>query len=212
MVGAPELQAQIERERRGSLMAWDVRAKKVAWQVEQKLPISGGTLATAGNLVFQGAADGRLVAYAADSGKVLWEITTYGSMPGGTVTYSVRGQQYVAVGIGWGGAFPGMFADGAVLAGYTNPSRIAVWRLDGQGKLPPPALRQAKVAPPPMTAPIERVMLGVTLFATHCGFCHGPGFGASRTWTRWRRISTRIFRPSCLAAGSMPGCPPSASS
>lgn len=180
MVGAPELQAQIERERRGSLMAWDVRAKKVAWQVEQKLPISGGTLATAGNLVFQGAADGRLVAYAADSGKVLWEITTYGSMPGGPVTYSVRGQQYVAVGIGWGGAFPGMFADGAVLAGYTNPSRIAVWRLDGQGKLPPPALRQAKVAPPPMTAPIERVMLGVTLFATHCGFCHGPGFGGKQ--------------------------------
>ena len=28
-----------------------------------------------------------------------------------------------------------------------------------------------------MTAPIERVMLGAGLYATHCGFCHGTGFG-----------------------------------
>ena len=57
----------------GSLLAWDPVRQKEAWRVVHKGPWNGGTLTTAGNLVFQGTADGRFVAYAADTGKKLWE-------------------------------------------------------------------------------------------------------------------------------------------
>jgi len=36
-------------------------------------PWNGGTLTTAGNLVFQGTADGRFIAYNATSGEKLWK-------------------------------------------------------------------------------------------------------------------------------------------
>ena len=34
---------------------------------------NGGTLTTAGSTVFEGSADGRVIAYAADNGDKLWE-------------------------------------------------------------------------------------------------------------------------------------------
>ena len=48
-------------------------AQKEAWRVEHVSPWNGGTLTTAGNLVFQGTADGRFVAYNAHDGEKLWE-------------------------------------------------------------------------------------------------------------------------------------------
>ena len=46
----------------GRLMAWDPVKQKAGWTEEQISPWNGGTLTTAGNLVFQGTADGRFVA------------------------------------------------------------------------------------------------------------------------------------------------------
>jgi hypothetical protein len=56
----------------GRLIAWDPVARKEAWRVEQVSPWNGGTLTTAGNLVFQGTAHGRFAAYAR-TGDPLWE-------------------------------------------------------------------------------------------------------------------------------------------
>ena len=47
----------------GRLLAWDPVKQKEAWRAEYVAPWNGGTLTTAGNLVFQGTADGRFVAY-----------------------------------------------------------------------------------------------------------------------------------------------------
>jgi hypothetical protein len=47
----------------GRLVAWDPVAQREAWRVELPQPKSGGTLTTAGNLVFQGRADGTFSAY-----------------------------------------------------------------------------------------------------------------------------------------------------
>ena len=46
----------------GRLLAWDPVKQKEAWRVEHVAPWNGGTLTTAGNLVFQGTAEGRFVA------------------------------------------------------------------------------------------------------------------------------------------------------
>ena len=56
----------------GRLLAWDPVAQKVRWKVEYPAYWNGGTLATAGNLVFQGTAAGEVVAYRATNGDPLW--------------------------------------------------------------------------------------------------------------------------------------------
>ena len=60
----------------GRLLAWDPVAQKEVWRVEHVSPWNGGTLTTAGNLVFQGTADGRFVAYNAKTGKKVWQAPT----------------------------------------------------------------------------------------------------------------------------------------
>jgi quinohemoprotein ethanol dehydrogenase len=54
---------------RSVLKAWDPIAKRVVWQVETPGISNGGTLATAGNLVFEGLADGYFHAYSAQMGR-----------------------------------------------------------------------------------------------------------------------------------------------
>jgi alcohol dehydrogenase (cytochrome c) len=65
-------------------------------------PINGAMLATAGNLVIFGDLDRRVRALDATSGKVLWEQTIGGPIANSTITYSVNGQQYIAVATGDG--------------------------------------------------------------------------------------------------------------
>ena len=60
----------------GYLLAWDPKEQKEVWRAQYKRPWSGGVLSTDGNLVFQGTSDGRFVAYAADSGDLLWSVDT----------------------------------------------------------------------------------------------------------------------------------------
>ncbi len=89
----------------GRLVAWDPVAQKEAWGVEHVSPWNGGTLTTAGNLVFQGTADGRLVAYDAKTGDKLWETATGTGVVAAPATYMVDGKQYVSVAVGWGGVY-----------------------------------------------------------------------------------------------------------
>src|SRR5207245_8860447 len=77
--------------------------QREVWRVEHPDPQSGGTLSTAGNLVFQGRADGKFRAYRATDGKVLWEFDSGIGIAAGPMTYTVGDTQYVAVLAGWGG-------------------------------------------------------------------------------------------------------------
>nr|MBP9033752.1 c-type cytochrome [Pseudomonadales bacterium] len=122
-------------------------------------------------------ADGRLVAYAADSGKQLWEARTFGGVQAGPVSYAVDGRQYIATGIGWGGGHGAAMPDGGKLAGLTNPSRIAVYALDGTASLEPPAPFTGTIDPPPLSATPEQVRQGAQLYMAHCGYCHASGSG-----------------------------------
>ena len=81
----------------GRLLAWDPVKQKEAWRVEYVSPWNGGTLTTAGNLVFQGSADGRFVAYDARTGKKLWEAPVGTGAMAAAATYQVDGKQYVSV-------------------------------------------------------------------------------------------------------------------
>ncbi len=79
--------------------------QKEAWRAEYIAPWNGGTLTTAGNLVFQGSADGRFIAYNAKTGEKLWETPVGTGVVAAPATYMVDGVQYVSVAVGWGGVF-----------------------------------------------------------------------------------------------------------
>jgi glucose dehydrogenase len=83
---------------RGALVAWDPVAQQLRWRMPGGGGIGGGTLATAGNLVFQVLSDGRFLAYSADKGEKLMEIQTgLRSGMGPPITYRLDGRQYVAL-------------------------------------------------------------------------------------------------------------------
>ncbi len=63
-------------DQRGLLIAWDPVTQKERWHTQGGGSTGGGTVTTAGNLVFQVIPDGRLVAYRADTGEKLLEIKT----------------------------------------------------------------------------------------------------------------------------------------
>src|SRR5437660_1062141 len=88
----------------GELVAWDPGGQKAAWRVKNPTVESGGVLATGGNLVFQGRADGVLAAYRATDGKQLWSFDAGTGIMAAPVTYMTDGVQYVSVMAGWGGA------------------------------------------------------------------------------------------------------------
>ena len=94
----------------GRLLAWDPVKQKEAWRAEYVAPWNGGTLTTAGNLVFQGTADGRFIAYNATTGEKLWETPTGTGVVAAASTYMIDGKQYVSIAVGWGGVFGIMHA------------------------------------------------------------------------------------------------------
>ena len=116
----------------GRLIAWDPVQKKEAWHVEYKAPWNGGTLTTAGNLVFQGTADGRFIAYDATSGKTLWETPTGTGVVAAPATYMVDGVQYLSIAVGWGGVF-GIWDRVTELR---TPGTVYTFAIGGKAKLP----------------------------------------------------------------------------
>ena len=54
-------------------------------------------LATAGGLIFHGDMSQKFKAFDAETGKELWQTTLVGNISVSTITYAVKGKQYVAV-------------------------------------------------------------------------------------------------------------------
>jgi len=137
-------------------------------------PWNGGTLATAGGLVFQGTADGHFNAYDASNGKLLWSSDTYAATESGPMTYTVDGQQYVAVNAGFGTLY-------YIVAGFDTPKtgtpengRILVYKVGGTATLPKPELTPLPFPQPPKAVAAQTVVdAGHLTFNRYCLVCHG---------------------------------------
>jgi alcohol dehydrogenase (cytochrome c)/quinohemoprotein ethanol dehydrogenase len=171
----PQVKKAILGTVKGKLVAWDPVQQKVAWTVERPGPWNGGTLATAGNLVFEGTAGGNFEAYRADTGAKLWSFAAQTGVMAGPVTYEVNGQQYVAVLAGWGGVFPLAAGEVSFASGRVrNLSRMLVFKLGGKAGLPPlDATEPPQLRALPNPASPARIRKGEQLFQTYCAGCHG---------------------------------------
>jgi mono/diheme cytochrome c family protein len=90
------------------------------------------------------------------------------------MTYTVGGEQYVAVGAGFGSVFYLVAGFAVPELGSPDNGRIVVYKLGGTGTVPKPALTQvAFPKPPPNTAPAEVLAAGHARFNRYCLVCHG---------------------------------------
>lgn len=156
----------------GQLLAWDPVAQKEVWRAEYVSPWNGGTLTTAGNLVFQGTADGRFIAYNAASGEVLWQAPVGSGVVAAPATFEVDGEQYVSVAVGWGGVY-GLMQRATERVG---PGRVYTFKLDGDAEPPQDVLsdRTELVSGVPYNP--DDVGPGLAVYVSNCLFCHGvPG-------------------------------------
>jgi quinohemoprotein ethanol dehydrogenase len=156
-----------------SLVAWDPVAQKQAWKIPQNGIINGGTITTAGNLVFQGLNTGELVALAADTGNKLWSFDAQNGILGNAITYRVGGKQYVTVITGYRSSY----AQKPNWDYRQQKRRVLTFTLDGRAQLPP--------AEPPVEMPIQddpafvldetKAAVGGAIYNGSCVICHGTG-------------------------------------
>jgi quinohemoprotein ethanol dehydrogenase len=161
--------ANVKLVTQGQLLAWDPVAQKEAWVVSSALVKNGGTLATASGLVFWGEAIGRFGAFDARDGKKLWDVDAAAPIITAPVTYTVDGEQYVAVMTGAALGAP------TKTIGLMPKSRVLVYKLGGAAAMPAYPKPDAMRAPPVVKASPAAVAAAGQRFAEECAACHGGG-------------------------------------
>ena len=146
------------------LLAWDPIAQEERWRVDTN---GGGILSTAGDLVFQGNINGELVAYAADTGERLWVAPTNVGIIAPPITYSLGGEQFVAVVSG--SKFQPPDRDHLV-----NHGRVYTFKLGATLPMPDVAEKGDPNTPIPESfGTPEQIGEGNELYHSHCARCHG---------------------------------------
>lgn len=157
----------------GVLLAWDPVARAPRWTREYDFTINGGTLTTAGNLVFQGAADGFLRAFTADFGELVWEVDLGVGIMAAPMTYELDGTQYVSVLVGWGGS-SGLIGPNSSGA-YKPEGRLWTFKLNGGEIIPVEGQPLPELTAIDYNDSEEVLAHGLDMYTTHCMLCHGAG-------------------------------------
>ena len=196
--------------------AWNPVTQKEAWRVEGlAYTFNGGTMATAGNLVFAGRGDGHLFAYAADSGKQLWSFDAQNGIMSHPITYLANGKQYVTLLVGYRGSTHS--GAGQPWDYYTEKRRVLTFTLDGKAQLPaftrPPERPMVDV--PGFKVDQARYGMGAGLWYDTCFVCHGIELMAGGAAPDLRRSAvaadleqlTAVVRNGSLRSKGMPDYP-----
>ncbi|QEH80023.1 PQQ-dependent dehydrogenase, methanol/ethanol family [Sphingomonas sp. C8-2] len=202
---------------KGALVAWDPQAGKMRWKVQHPSLWNGGTMATAGGLVFQGDADGRFAAYDARDGRRLWSFATGLGIVAAPMSYAVAGRQYISILVGYGGAtalWPDLVDRGWKYG--RQPRRLLTFALDGRAELPPtppPDRTLHAVDDPALVIDPAAAAEGAGIYGNECVTCHGGGLksaGAPGPDLRESRAAldrdalAAILREGVLAPNGMP--------
>jgi quinohemoprotein ethanol dehydrogenase len=184
-LGVIPLEGEAPEDYPASLIAWDPVKQEEVWTIPQKMTPNAGTLTTAGNLVFQGRADGNLLAYDASNGRVLWTYDLGLGIAAPPITYEIDGKQYISLLVGWGGGASGL---GNLLSSEkhnpqqlgwsygTHMRRLVTFSLDGMVNLPalPPPHFPKPIEAPEFIVNPTKAAYGAQLFG-FCSSCHGGG-------------------------------------
>jgi alcohol dehydrogenase (cytochrome c) len=109
-------------EQYGLYSAVDLKTGKIAWQNKVPQPMMGGGLATAGGLTFTGEGNGNFNAYSSKTGKLLWQFNAGAGCNSAPMTFTMGGEQFVAVACG--GNFQISYPLGDALMVFGLPARM----------------------------------------------------------------------------------------
>lgn len=159
----------------GRLIAWDPVGKKAHWSIPMEYAFNGGTLATAGNLVFQGTAAGVFTARDARTGKLLWNMPVVSATQAPAVTFRRQGKQYVLLPVGASGVSRAYIPEYGNPRSARGPSRLLAFALGAKGSVPPGLLPELELPKPPdQFASAEVIAKGAKLYEEQsCFVCHG---------------------------------------
>jgi len=166
----------IPGSRQSFLRAWDPVAQELRWEQPTPGDWPGGTLATAGDLVFQGRIDGKFVAYHAATGAVLWEYNAATPVLAPPISYAINGRQYIVVLTGSGTTGGGLLTEGIAdfRTDYRMPRRVLTFALDGEAKVPPSPAPPRRAPDPAYQPDLQLEAEGAQQFArSGCLICHG---------------------------------------
>jgi quinohemoprotein ethanol dehydrogenase len=158
---------------KGQLIAWDPKTQSAKWVVEHPFFWNAGILTTGGGLVFQGAAEGKFVAYDAATGTKLWSYVTQNGVVAAPASYELDGEQYVAVMVGYGGGAP---VSASVMLGNQPrlPGRLMVFKLGGKAQAKPYDIPKVAALDLTKLTSTGDVKKGFVAFHENCQVCHGP--------------------------------------
>jgi len=161
-----------------SLQAWDPVKQELAWSVPQDVFWNAGTLTTAGNLVFQGRADGKLLAYNAKNGDIMWTFDTGLGISAPPITYKINGRQYLSILVGFGGGYSrgGLTSHKLGWSYRTHTRRLLTFSLEGTAVMPalPPPFFPKPLVDPNFEIDQTLAQQGAALYRK-CSSCHGGG-------------------------------------
>jgi quinohemoprotein ethanol dehydrogenase len=159
----------------GKLIAWDPIRKSARWSVDTTYAFNGGTLATAGNLVFQGTAEGVFTARDAADGQLLWSMPVVSATQAPPVTFRYHEKQYVLLPVGASGVSRAYIPEYGDPRYARGPSRLLAFVLNGKGTVPPGLVAQPVLPkPPPQFASAAVIARGSHLYEEQsCFVCHG---------------------------------------
>jgi quinohemoprotein ethanol dehydrogenase len=183
----------------GKLLAWDPASQSARWSVTHPIATNSAVLSTAGNLVFQGEGTGEFSAYAAESGRKVWSIMTGSAIHSVPVSYTVDGEQYILVPVGWGSGSR-LFSRGSSMAtpeAKRGPARLLAFKLGAKKPLPAVTVRVPPVPKPPeQTFSQATIQAGAALYQKFiCFDCHGPGTDGSGAFTEDGAIPDLRYLP-----------------
>ena len=147
----------------GTFTALDSKTNKIAWQHKTfyMTGMGGGSMTTAGGLVFRGESDGNVLALDARTGTELWRFQTGFGADAPAMTYEVDGEQFVAIATGGNMIIGSAYGD-------------ALWAFSLKGQLhplwPPPP-------PPSIAGPRGAIAEGVdavTISGGNVEYSYGP--------------------------------------
>lgn len=156
------------------VIAWDPKMGRESWSSDTQPLWGGGTLSTAGGLVFTGSADGALNVFDAATGALLKSIETGTTILAPPMTYELDGEQYVAALASIGGVLLLSPPPGAAFHEYRNYERLLVFKLDGgETPLPDPAPETIQNAiPEGLPTDADTLALGEAKYVRLCSQCH----------------------------------------
>jgi len=160
-----------------SLIAWDPVNNRAVWSVPLAGLWNAGTMTTAGDLVFQGKANGTFSAYNAATGDELWSFDTGLGISAPPISFSINDRQYISVLVGWGGSGAGAGTLNETKLGWAYKAqtrRLLTFSLEGKAQLPQaPAPAPAKPIMEPSFKTEAALVRQGSMEYIRCVACHG---------------------------------------